>query len=188
MNDWSPRGDHIIYSQRSERTKLDLWGVKVEDGATFPILTAAHNELQARVSPDGRWLAYVADDSGALEVYVQRYPELGERFKVSVGGGGQPQWRRDQRELYYIAPDRTLVAVSVAEDPRHPFGAPRHLFRAPVAGGPDGARDYYAAAADGGRFLLDGAFRDGGDSAITVVVNWRAETENAPLPSSRAIE
>jgi serine/threonine-protein kinase len=188
LNDWSPNGDHIIYSQSGERTHLDLWGVRVEDGATFPILTAAHNELQARLSPDGRWLAYVADDSGALEVYAQRYPELGERYRVSVGGGGQPQWRGDQQELYYIAPDRTLVAVSVGHDSQQPFGVPRRLFRAPVAGGPDGARDYYAAAADGNRFLLDGAFRDGGDSAITVVVNWPAETESASLASSRAME
>ena len=187
LNDWSPDGEHIIYSQRGERTQLDLWGINVEDGATFPILTTLHNELQARVSPDGRWLAYVADDSGELEVYAQRYPELGERYQVSVGGGGQPQWRQDQGELYFIAPDRTLKAVAVAQDPRHPFGPPRNLFRAPVAGGPDGARDYYAAAADGGRFLLDSASRGAGDGTITVVVNWAAEIDNAS-PSLRAIE
>ena len=129
----------------------------------------------------------MADDSGALEVYAQRYPELGERYKVSVGGGGQPQWRRDQSELYYIAPDRALVAVAIRRI-EHPFGPPRRLFRAPVAGGPDGARDYYAAAADGGRFLLDSAFNDGGDSTITVVVNWRAENDAAASPSSRQVE
>jgi eukaryotic-like serine/threonine-protein kinase len=180
LNDWSPDGDHIVYSQRDEQTKLDLMGVRVADGTTFPILKTANNELQARISPDGRWLAYVADDSGALEVYVQRYPELGERHKVSLGGGGQPQWRRDQRELYYIAPDRTLVAVAVAEDRSSPFGVPHRLFRARMAGGPDDARDYYAAAADGGSFLLDGAFGDGDDSSITVVLNWPAETQKPP--------
>jgi DNA-binding winged helix-turn-helix (wHTH) protein/Tol biopolymer transport system component len=181
LNDWSPSGDHIIYSQRDEVTQLDLWGIRVADGTTFPIMRTPHNELQARISPDGRWLAYVADDSGALEVYAQRYPELGERYKVSVGGGGQPQWRRDQSELYYIAPDRALVAVSITQDKEHPFGSPRRLFRARVAGGPDGARDYYAAAPDGGRFLLDRAFDGGDDSPITVVVNWPAEDE-VPAP------
>jgi DNA-binding winged helix-turn-helix (wHTH) protein/Tol biopolymer transport system component len=181
LNDWSPNGDHIIYSQRDELTQLDLWGIRVEDGATFPIMRTPYNELQARISPDGRWLAYAADDSGALEVYAQRYPELGERYKVSVGGGGQPQWRRDQRELYYIAPDRALVAVSITQDKEHPFGSPRRLFRARVAGGPDDARDYYAAAPDGGRFLLDRGFDGGDDSPITVVVNWPAETE-VPAP------
>jgi serine/threonine-protein kinase len=186
LNDWSPSGDHIVYSQRDEGTNLDLWGISVEDGSTFPILTTSNNELQARISPDGRWLAYVADDSGELEVYARRYPELGEPYKVSVGGGGQPQWRADQRELYYLAPDRTLVAVAVAvaEDRHTRFGAPRRLFRAPVAGGPDDARDHYAVAADGERFLLDGAFGDGNDSPITVVVNWPTETEK---PSSSTV-
>jgi tricorn protease-like protein len=184
LNDWSPSGDHIVYSQRDELTQLDLWGIRVEDGATFPIMRTPYNELQARVSPDGRWLAYTADDSGALEVYVQRYPELGERYKVSVGGGGQPQWRRDQSEVYYIAPDRALVAVSITEDKEHPFGSPRRLFRTRVAGGPDDARDYYAAAPDGGRFLLDTAFDGGDGNPITVVVNWPAETE-VPAPRTR---
>jgi serine/threonine-protein kinase len=188
LNDWSPNGDHIVYSQRDEQTKLDLWGISVEHAKTFSILATPYNELQARISPDGRWIAYVADDSGALEVYVQRYPELGERYKVSVGGGGQPQWRQDQRELYYIAPDRTLVAVSVAQDEPHVFGAPRRLFRAPVSGGPDDARDYYAPTADGRRFLLDGAFGDGDDSPITVVVNWPAETEESSLPSVHSLK
>jgi DNA-binding winged helix-turn-helix (wHTH) protein/Tol biopolymer transport system component len=181
LNDWSPSGDHIVYSQRDDLTQLDLWGIGVEDGVTFPILRTPYNELQARISPDGRWLAYAADDSGALEVYVQRYPELGERYKVSIGGGGQPQWRRDQSELYYIAPDRALVAVSFTEHKEHPFAPPRRLFWARIAGGPDDARDYYAAAPDGGRFLLDRAFDGGDNSSITVVVNWPAETE-APAP------
>ena len=131
----------------------------------------------------------MADDTGALEVYVQRYPELGERYKVSVGGGGQPQWRQDQTELYYIAPDRALVAVSITRDTAQPFGSARRLFRAPVAGGPDDARDYYAAAADGGRFLIDalGDDRDN-DGAITVVVNWPAESEEPPLRTSQSLE
>jgi tricorn protease-like protein len=190
LNDWSPSGDHIIYSQRDDVTQLDLWGVRIADGTTYPIIRTPHNELQARISPDGHWLAYVADDTGALEVYVQRYPELGERYKVSVGGGGQPQWRQDQSELYYIAPDRTLVAVAITLDAERPFGSARRLFRAPVAGGPDDARDYYAAAADGGRFLLDGAFgndRDN-DGAITVLVNWPAETEEPPLRTSQSLD
>ena len=188
LNDWSPDGDHIVYTQRDENSDLDLWGVHLDDGSSFPILATPNNELQARLSPDGRWIAYVADDSGELEVYVQRYPELGERHQVSVGGGGQPQWRRDQRELFYIAPDRALVAVAVEKGESPSFGAPQQLFRAPMAGGPDDARDYYATAADGGRFLLDSAFGDGNDTAITVVVNWSAEAESSATHSSRRLE
>jgi hypothetical protein len=114
-----------------------------------------------------------------MEVYAQRYPELGKRYKVSAGGGGQPQWRRDQREIFYIAPDHTIVAVPVDETQEAVFGTPGRLFRAPVTTNPDNARDNYVATSDGGRFLVDGAAANLTDSAITVVVNWPAETSIA---------
>jgi DNA-binding winged helix-turn-helix (wHTH) protein/Tol biopolymer transport system component len=188
LNDWSPDGEHIVYSQRDDRTKMDLWGIRVEDGTLFPILVTPFNEIQARISPDGKWIAYVSDESGALEVYVQRYPELDQRYRISAGGGGQPQWRHDQREMFYIAPDHMLVAVPIERGEGLTFGTPRRLFRAPVARGPDGARDNYAATPDGGRFLVDGAMGDGGDSAITVVVNWPVETSSPGEDNARRLE
>jgi DNA-binding winged helix-turn-helix (wHTH) protein len=174
LNDWSPSGDHIVYTQATDGSKMDLWGVQLADGSAFPILATPFNEMQARISPDAKWIAYASDESGALEVYVQSYPSLGERYKVSDGGGGQPQWRRDQQEIFYIAADGTLVAVPVAPSRPPAFGKPRRLFRAPVSGGPDNARDYYAAAADGGKFLVDGAISTARDNGITVVVHWPA--------------
>jgi eukaryotic-like serine/threonine-protein kinase len=188
LNDWSPNGDHIVYTQEGDGTKLDLWGVRLMDGAVFPILATPFNEMQARLSPDGRWIAYVSDEAGTLEVFVQRYPELDERYKVSETGGGQPQWRRDQRELFYMASDGALVAVPVSHQDQQPrFGKPRRLFRAPIAGGPDNARDYYAATADGGKFLVDRAVGDVKDGAITVVVHWPAESNavDAAIDSRR---
>jgi Tol biopolymer transport system component len=188
LNDWSPDGEHIVYTERDDRTKLDLWGVRIGDGTVFPILATPFNEMQARISPDGNWIAYVSDEEGALEVYAQRYPELGERYKVSVSGGGQPQWRRDQREIFYVAPDHTIVAVPVDDGQRPVFGSPRRLFRAPFTGGPDNARDNYAAAADGDRFLVDGSAADVSDAAITVLVNWPAETGIAMQTGSQHLE
>ena len=73
--------------------------------------TAPFNEAQARISPDGRWIAYVSDSTGTQEVYVRRYPDLDAPRHVSAGGGAQPQWRGDQRELFFLAPDRSLMAV-----------------------------------------------------------------------------
>jgi hypothetical protein len=130
--------------------------------------------MQARISPDGRWVAYASDESGALEVYVQRYPELGDKRRVSIGGGGQPQWRVDQRELFYLSADRAITAVAVDTSADIAFGAPRALFRASMAGNPGDARDLYAAAADGSKFLLDGPVEPATDRSITVIVDWAA--------------
>ncbi len=188
LNDWSPDGEHIVYTQMDNQTKMDLWGIHIKDGTVFPILATPFNDMQARISPDGKWIAYVSDESGALEVYAQRYPELTERYKVSVGGGGQPQWRRDQHEIFYIAPDHTIVAVAVDDGQQPAFGSPRRLFRAPVTGGPDSARDNYAAAADGGSFLVDTAAVDVNDAVITVLVNWPAEAGVAMQADSRHLE
>ena len=174
LNDWSPNGDHIVYTRVTDGNKMDLWGVQLADGAVFPILATPFNELQARLSPDAKWIAYASDESGTLEVYVRSYPDLAERHKVSDGGGGQPQWRRDQQEIFYIAADGTLVAVPITQSRPPVFGKPRRLFRAPISGGPDNARDYYAATADGGKFLVDGSISTGKDNGITVVVHWPA--------------
>jgi len=111
-----------------------------------------------------------------MEVYAQRYPELGERYKLSVGGGGQPQWRHDQREIFYMAPDHAIAAVSVDTSQEAIFGTPKRLFRAPITAKPDNARDNYVAASDGSRFLVDGVSANVTDSTITLVVKWPAET------------
>jgi dipeptidyl aminopeptidase/acylaminoacyl peptidase len=173
LNDWSPDGAHIVYTQVDEQSKLDLWQLRVRDGAAVPLLATQSNEGQARFSPDGRWVAYVSDENGGAEIYVARYPEMDGRRRISSAGGGQPQWRADQRELFYLAADRSIMAVDVSGEAESiGFGTARRLFRAPVAGGPEDARDYYAAAADGSRFLIDGALHSTDGTSITLVVNW----------------
>ena len=78
-----------------------------------PLLTTPFNEFQAQISPDGRWIAYASDESGRWEVYVQSFPVLGAKRAISSGGGSEPQWRRDGRELFYVTADGTLMAVDV---------------------------------------------------------------------------
>jgi tricorn protease-like protein len=163
-----------VYTRIDGASSFDLWVARADDGSAQPLLATQANEMQARISPDGRWVAYASDESGALEVYVQRYPELGEKRRVSIGGGGQPQWRADQRELFYLSADRAVTAVDVDTSAGIAFGAPSVLFRASVTGNPADARDLYAASADGSRFLVTGPAEETADRPITVIVDWAA--------------
>jgi DNA-binding winged helix-turn-helix (wHTH) protein/Tol biopolymer transport system component len=172
LNDWSPTA-HMIYTRHDPATLLDLWQVPVAGGVGRPLLRTSFNEAQARLSSDGRWIAYMSDSSGTPEVYVRRYPELDAPRQVSAGGGSQPQWRADQQELFYLGADRSLMAVTVGPASNASFGAPRRLFRAPIAGNPSDARDSYAAMPDGRTFLID-ARRDGVPPPITVMRHWAA--------------
>lgn len=181
LNDWSARSQAIIYTRHDAATKLDLWHVPLAGGGPRPLLNSTFNEAQARISPDGRWLAYVTDTTGTQEVYVRRYPELDAPRQVSVGGGGQPQWRLDQRELFYLSPDRSLMAVTISSDSGHmsSIGTPRRLFRTSIAEGPSAARDSYAVMPDGRSFLID-ARRNSSTEPITVMLDWAAGLTSAP--------
>jgi len=185
LGDWSPNGEEFVYTRIDGTASFDLWIARADDGSARPLLATPANEMQARISPDGRWIAYASDESGALEVYVQRYPGLGDKRRVSSGGGGQPQWRVDQRELFYLSADRAVTAVPVDVSAGMTFGAPEPLFRSAVAGNPADARDLYAAAADGSKFLLDSSVEEeASDRPITVIVDWAAGMAAAE-PSDR---
>jgi DNA-binding winged helix-turn-helix (wHTH) protein/Tol biopolymer transport system component len=181
LNDWSVHSQTIVYTRHDPVSKLDLWHVPLAGGTARPLLNSAFNEAQARISPDGRWLAYVADSTGTQEVYVRRYPELDAPRQVSNGGGGQPQWRADQRELFYLSPDRSLMAASIIAARDVSFGAPRRLFRTTIAEGPSAARDSYAAMPDGRSFLID-ARRNSSTEPITVMLDWAAGLTSLPSP------
>ncbi|MFN2480058.1 MAG: protein kinase, partial [Pyrinomonadaceae bacterium] len=113
-DDWSSDGQLILYQTLNPKTKWDLWVLPMSgDRQPAPFLRTEFNEVQAQFSRDGKWVAYTSDVSGAPEVYVQTFPASGGRWRVSTGGGSQPRWRRDGRELFYIAPDRKLMAVSI---------------------------------------------------------------------------
>jgi eukaryotic-like serine/threonine-protein kinase len=142
-----------------------------------PLLATAANERSGRISPDGRWIAYASDESGRSEIYVQQFPGLGSKRAVSTGGGAAPFWRQDGRELYYLSPERVLMAVDVRAEGTIAIGRPRALFRAPVAGDVSEARNHYVAARDGQSFLVSVMEESPDRAAISVVVNWPAQLD-----------
>ena len=171
LNDWSRERQQIIYTRHDPATKLDLWELSLPQATNRPLLATPFNEVQARISPDGRWIAYASDASEMQEVYVRRYPQLDRPQLVSRGGGAQPQWRADRQELFYLAPGGSLMAVPVSGGDLLTFSAPRRLLRIPTRDSPSGARDSYAVMPDGRSFLID-AHGDREPAAIAVLLGW----------------
>ena len=93
-NSFSPDGKLLVFEQQHPQTRDDLWVVPMDgERKGRPLLTSAFSESEGMVSPDGRWLAFQSDESGRPEVYMQAFPEAGERWQVSSGGGERPRWR-----------------------------------------------------------------------------------------------
>ena len=129
------------------------------------------DEYLAKISPDGHWLAYMSNESGRYEIYVQSFPELGRRVTVTKGGGILPRWRRDGKELYYIAADDKLMAVPVETGANFAAGAPVTLFD--VGGyGRRINRYVYDVSADGQKVLVLRPLEDASTRPLTVVQHW----------------
>lgn len=125
-SDWSPDGRFLVLTVRG----ADVWTVPAgTDGPAQPLLAESFTERDARISPDGRWLAYVSDETGRAEVSVRNLTGQARRFVVSTGGGDQPVWRNDGGELFFVGPEGVLVAVTVRQSPHGGliFGAPAPL-------------------------------------------------------------
>ena len=154
------------------------------DRKPLPLLKTSFNERQLQFSPDGHWIAYTSNLSGRNEVYVRGFPTSGEKWQqISNNGGAQPRWRRDSRELFYIAPDQKLMAVSIKTSPMFKASSPVELFqlRLNMSASLDSIRNHYDVSADGQRFLVNtvvGVRTAGpGDPAsarIEVILNWTA--------------
>jgi Tol biopolymer transport system component len=179
--DWSQDGRFLLYrvvvGQKSDLWVLPLTG---EGHKPMPYLQSESNAHQARFSPDSRWIAYTSAESGKSEVYVRPFPTAsGGKWMVSKGGGGQPRWRRDGKELFYISADSKMMAVEVAAASRtFQPGIPKALFAAPISGGAAITNTTrYDVTADGKKFLIDSLPTEttsAQSSPITVVLNWQA--------------
>jgi Tol biopolymer transport system component len=176
-NDWSPDGKFIVYVQTSQPTKRDLWLLPTEgDHKPVPYLQTPANEDFGQFSPDGRWMAYASDESGQNQIYVQSIPTGGAKWQISTAGGSEPRWRRDGKELFYIASDQKLMAVPMKVSAAGvEAGTPQALFEDVPAGAPE--RFTYQPTADGQRFLFLAPANTEAPAPITVLLNWQSRAK-----------
>jgi serine/threonine-protein kinase len=153
----SPDGTRVILTERSPTTGDDVMALRL-DGThqILPVVQTPFNERNGIVSPDGRWLAYEADDSGTFEIHVRPYPAVNSgRWQISTSGGTQPLWSRSGQELFYLAPDGALMRAAVASGSTWRTGAPTKVLEGRYVTSELGLfQRNYDIAADGQRFLM----------------------------------
>ena len=179
-DDWSQDGRYVVYHVVTGESGYDLWALPLDGAKPIRVAHSQFNETQAVVSPDSRRIAYVSDESGRFEVYVQSFPDASVEPKttVSSGGGSQPRWSRDGHELYYLRADGTLMAVAVRTQPSFELGAVTTLFKTSLSTFVNPYRSDYVPSADGRRFLMKVPVADATLPSITVVMNWPALMKN----------
>jgi Tol biopolymer transport system component/DNA-binding winged helix-turn-helix (wHTH) protein len=171
--DWSPDGRFLVYLVSNPKTGFDLWLVPLAPPRQpIPLAQTEFSERYAQFSPDGRWIAYTSDETGRTELYLQTLPPSGARWQVTTSGGDSPRWRRDGKELFYLAPDGRLMAMAVSGSSTFQASPPQPLFLATIPSGNPGPS--YDVSADGKRFLMSVPARDAAETPITVVTNWQA--------------
>jgi serine/threonine-protein kinase len=165
---WSPLGT-LVFADRG-----DLWSLRVPgDSEPQPFAPSRFNETEPAFSPDGKWLAYVSDESGRVEVYVRPFPGPGEKYPISIGGGSEPVWDRRGRELFFRNGDQMMVAA-VNTQSTFSVGRPRLLFTGPFVRTP--GRINYDVAPDGESFvMIDSGEESGAATEVNVLLNWFEE-------------
>jgi len=154
-NSWSLDGQQILCTEQAPSHSY-LVLLAAAGGTPVPLLSSKANETNGQISPDGKWVTYASDESGAWEIYVTSFPGVAGKWQVSRGGGSEPRWRADGKEIFYIAPSGMLMAVPVNGVTTFATGTPEPLFqvhgRAPIS-----STDVftYDVAKDGKRFLVN---------------------------------
>jgi Tol biopolymer transport system component len=175
--DWTSDGRFVLFRNTDPKMGYDLWALPFEGPRTpFPVVQSNFEERDGQFSPDGQWIAYQSNESGRVEVYVQPFPN-GRKWQISTAGGAQVRWGPGGKELFYIAFDGRLMAVSLrlaADRQTVDAAAPVPLFATRVGGAVQGiARQQYAVSADGKRFLMNTLVEDASTAPISVIFNWQ---------------
>ena len=172
---WSSEGRFFTFYDVTPDGGRDIWFVEVGNPEPLPYLVTEYNERSPRLAPNSSWIAYVSNESGRDEVYVESFPERSRKWTVSTNGGAEPLWSNDGRELFYRQGSQMMV-VDVESGDNFNASRPRLLFpgnfEVGIAGNPS-----YDVTADGQRFLMIKQSATAGASQLRIVLNWIEELE-----------
>jgi Tol biopolymer transport system component len=181
-NSWSADGQQLLFTdQGPSHTYLSI--VPAAGGERVPLLNSKANETSGQISTDGKWVAYASDESGAWEIYVSSFPGAEGKWQVSRGGGTEPRWRGDGKEIYYLSPGGMMMSVTVNAGGGFSTGAPAPLFqihgRAPIS-----STDIftYDVTRDGSKFLVNHYVKPDQVKPLTILFHAGS---NPPGPSER---
>jgi serine/threonine-protein kinase len=172
---WSHDGQLLTFGEINTTTGQNIWILRMNDRKALPFHRTGSNENEPRFSPDGHWLAYISDESGRLEVYVQPYPGPGGKWQISTQGGTEPVWNPNGRELFYRSGDK-MMAVEITTQPGFSAGTPRMLFEGRYEQPPVPLHNFDVSH-DGQHFLMLKPVEQeqAAPTQINVVLNWFEE-------------
>jgi serine/threonine-protein kinase len=179
----SSDGKTAIFRQRADNSSWDIGMIRLDGNREIEmLLQSAFDEHTGKLSPDDCWLAYVSNESGREEIYVQSFPGPGRSWQVSSEGGAEPLWARNGKELFYRNGNK-MMAVAIHSEPEFSPGRPFLLFEGDYVVGRPTPYSEYSVTSDGQRFVM---IKETGESStpreITVVLNWNEELKRlAPI-------
>jgi Tol biopolymer transport system component len=175
LDDWSRDGKLLLYHTQggNDISVLPLSGERKPQA----VFRTSFQKDQLRLSPDGRWIAYMSMESGQPEVYLAGFPSFTDRRQVSTAGGLMPLWRKDGGELYYITLDRRAMAVEIRSGSTLETGTVKTLFQVPGGTALSATSYAWAVTGEGQKFLIReaaGTANAGQIEPINIVINWPA--------------
>jgi len=175
-NSWT-RDGKVIGTLQMAAGGSDLVLLPAAGGQETAFLSTKASETNGMISPDNKWMAYASNETGDWEVYVTTYPNAAGKWQISRGGGTEPRWRGDGKELFYVAPGGMLTAVPVSGEGTFSSGTPAPLFQL-HARSPISSTDLfsYDVSKDGSRFIVNRFVRPDHPSAPTIVLNAIADS------------
>ena len=170
---WSPDGQILLYRENDPKTGMDVWAMPMQGRKPVAVANSPFGEANGQFSPDGRWVAYQSIESGRYEIHVVPFPAGSGKWQISTSGGIWPRWRRDGKELFFVGPDRQVMAATInASGASFEAAPPVPLFETLMVVSLAAGKPQYAVSADG-RFLITVPAEDATSASMTLLQNWR---------------